>query len=85
MIVRAFRQYTSKHPVLSRPCSPEEMRRTVAEHRAIHEALANRDAGLASDRMHAPNEYVDPSLLLRAAEATAYLWDELAAIGPELR
>ena len=41
--------------------------------------------GLASDRMHAPNEYVDPSLLLRAAAATAYLWDELAAIGPELR
>jgi acetylornithine deacetylase/succinyl-diaminopimelate desuccinylase-like protein len=35
--------------------------------------------GLASDRMHAPNESVDPSLLLRAAEATAYLWDELAA------
>jgi len=53
MVVRAFRQYTSKHPVLSRPCSPEEMRRTVAEHRAIHEALANRDAGLASDRMMA--------------------------------
>jgi acetylornithine deacetylase/succinyl-diaminopimelate desuccinylase-like protein len=41
--------------------------------------------GLASDRMHAPNEYVDTSLLLRAAEATAYLWDELASIGPELR
>jgi acetylornithine deacetylase/succinyl-diaminopimelate desuccinylase-like protein len=35
--------------------------------------------GLASDRMHAPNESVDPSLLLRAAEATAYLWEELAA------
>jgi acetylornithine deacetylase/succinyl-diaminopimelate desuccinylase-like protein len=41
--------------------------------------------GLASDRMHAPNERVDVSLLLRAAEATAYLWDELARIGPELR
>jgi acetylornithine deacetylase/succinyl-diaminopimelate desuccinylase-like protein len=41
--------------------------------------------GLASDRMHAPNERADPALLLRGAEATAYLWEELAAIGPDLR
>ena len=41
--------------------------------------------GLASDRMHAPNERVDMSLLLRGAEASAYLWEELAAIGPDLR
>jgi acetylornithine deacetylase/succinyl-diaminopimelate desuccinylase-like protein len=40
--------------------------------------------GLASDRMHAPNERVDTSLLLRGAEASAYLWEELAAIGPDL-
>ena len=41
--------------------------------------------GLASDRMHAPNERVDVSLLLRGAEACAYLWEELAATGPDLR
>jgi len=41
--------------------------------------------GLASDRMHAPNERVDMSLLLRGAEAAAYLWEELAAVGPDLR
>jgi acetylornithine deacetylase/succinyl-diaminopimelate desuccinylase-like protein len=41
--------------------------------------------GLDSDRIHAPNEKVDVSLLLRGAEASAYLWDELAAVGPDLR
>jgi acetylornithine deacetylase/succinyl-diaminopimelate desuccinylase-like protein len=35
--------------------------------------------GLDSDQIHAPNESVDLSLLLRGAEAAAYLWDELAA------
>jgi acetylornithine deacetylase/succinyl-diaminopimelate desuccinylase-like protein len=35
--------------------------------------------GLDSDRMHAPNERVDMALLLKGAEAAAYLWDELAA------
>jgi len=35
--------------------------------------------GLDSDRIHAPNESVDLSLLQRGAEASAYLWDELAA------
>jgi len=35
--------------------------------------------GLDSDQIHAPNERVDLSLLLRGAEASAYLWDELAA------
>jgi acetylornithine deacetylase/succinyl-diaminopimelate desuccinylase-like protein len=35
--------------------------------------------GLDSDRIHAPNESVDLSLLLRGAQASAYLWDELAA------
>ena len=35
--------------------------------------------GLDSDQIHAPNESVDISLLLRGAEASAYLWDELAA------
>jgi acetylornithine deacetylase/succinyl-diaminopimelate desuccinylase-like protein len=41
--------------------------------------------GLDSDRIHAPNEKVDVSLLLRGAEASAYLWNELAAIGPDLK
>jgi acetylornithine deacetylase/succinyl-diaminopimelate desuccinylase-like protein len=35
--------------------------------------------GLDSDKIHAPNEKVDPLLLLRGAETAAYLWDELAA------
>ena len=35
--------------------------------------------GLDSDRIHAPNESVDISLLLRGAQASAYLWEELAA------
>jgi acetylornithine deacetylase/succinyl-diaminopimelate desuccinylase-like protein len=41
--------------------------------------------GLDSDRIHAPNERVDMSLLLKGAEAAAYLWDELAAMPGELR
>jgi acetylornithine deacetylase/succinyl-diaminopimelate desuccinylase-like protein len=35
--------------------------------------------GLDSDRIHAPNERVDMSLLLRGAAAAAYLWEELAS------
>jgi acetylornithine deacetylase/succinyl-diaminopimelate desuccinylase-like protein len=37
--------------------------------------------GLDADRIHAPNERVDMALLLKGAEASAYLWDELAAAG----
>jgi acetylornithine deacetylase/succinyl-diaminopimelate desuccinylase-like protein len=36
--------------------------------------------GLDADRVHAPNEYVDLSRLLRGAETAAYLWEELASI-----
>ncbi len=39
---------------------------------------------LNADRLHAPNERVDMALLLQAAEAGAYLWDELANVAPEL-
>jgi acetylornithine deacetylase/succinyl-diaminopimelate desuccinylase-like protein len=35
--------------------------------------------GLDSDQIHAPNESMDMSLLLKGAEAAAYLWDELAS------
>ena len=35
--------------------------------------------GLDSDQIHAPNESIDMALLLRGAEASAYLWEELAA------
>ncbi len=35
--------------------------------------------GLDSDRIHAPNEKVEMPLLLKGAEAAAYLWDEFAA------
>ena len=41
--------------------------------------------GLDSDQIHAPNERMDMSLLLRGAEASAYLWEELASIGAERR
>jgi acetylornithine deacetylase/succinyl-diaminopimelate desuccinylase-like protein len=37
--------------------------------------------GLDADRIHAPNEYVDLSRLLRGAESVAYLWEELAGSG----
>jgi acetylornithine deacetylase/succinyl-diaminopimelate desuccinylase-like protein len=40
--------------------------------------------GLDSDRIHAPNERVEMALLLKGAEAAAYLWDELAAAAGEL-
>ncbi len=36
---------------------------------------------LDSDRIHAPNEKVEMPLLLKGAEAAAYLWQELAALG----
>ena len=37
--------------------------------------------GLNADRIHAPNEHVDLSRLLKGAETAAYLWEELAAAG----
>jgi acetylornithine deacetylase/succinyl-diaminopimelate desuccinylase-like protein len=40
--------------------------------------------GLDADRIHAPNERVDMALLLKGAEAAAYLWDELAATAGDL-
>jgi acetylornithine deacetylase/succinyl-diaminopimelate desuccinylase-like protein len=40
---------------------------------------------LDSDQIHAPNERVDLSLLLRGAEVSAYLWEELASVGPDLK
>ncbi len=40
--------------------------------------------GLDSDRIHAPNERTSMALLLKGAEAAAYLWDELAAAAAEL-
>jgi acetylornithine deacetylase/succinyl-diaminopimelate desuccinylase-like protein len=35
--------------------------------------------GLDADRIHAPNEKVEMDLLLKGAEAAAYLWEELAS------
>ncbi len=40
--------------------------------------------GLDSDRIHAPNEKVEMSLLLKGAEAAAYLWDEFATVAGDL-
>jgi acetylornithine deacetylase/succinyl-diaminopimelate desuccinylase-like protein len=39
--------------------------------------------GLDEDRIHAPNEKVEKPLLLKGAEAAAYLWDEFAALEEE--
>jgi acetylornithine deacetylase/succinyl-diaminopimelate desuccinylase-like protein len=36
--------------------------------------------GLPDDRIHAPNERVVIPMLMRGAEALAYLWDELGAL-----
>ena len=40
---------------------------------------------LDSNQIHAPNERIDMSLLLRGAEVSAYLWEELASAGPDLK
>ena len=40
--------------------------------------------GLDEDRIHGPNEKAEMALLLKGAEAAAYLWDELAAAGAQL-
>jgi acetylornithine deacetylase/succinyl-diaminopimelate desuccinylase-like protein len=40
--------------------------------------------GLDEDRIHAPNEKVTMALLLKGAEAAAYLWEELAARAGDL-
>jgi acetylornithine deacetylase/succinyl-diaminopimelate desuccinylase-like protein len=40
--------------------------------------------GLDTDQIHAPNERIDLSLLLRGAETSAYLWEELASVGSDL-
>jgi acetylornithine deacetylase/succinyl-diaminopimelate desuccinylase-like protein len=40
--------------------------------------------GLDSDRIHAPNEKVEMALLLKGAQAAAYLLEELAAAAGEL-
>jgi acetylornithine deacetylase/succinyl-diaminopimelate desuccinylase-like protein len=40
--------------------------------------------GLDEDRIHAPNEKAEMALLLKGAESVAYLWQELAAAGPQL-
>ena len=39
---------------------------------------------LDSDRIHAPNERAEMALLLKGAEAAAYLWDELAAAADDV-
>jgi acetylornithine deacetylase/succinyl-diaminopimelate desuccinylase-like protein len=50
----------------------------------LHAPLVFIGVGLDSDRIHAPNEKVEMALLLKGAEAAAYLWDELAATAAEI-
>jgi DNA-binding FadR family transcriptional regulator len=53
-IVRAIHQYTAADPRLnSRPGSKRSLTRTLAEHRAIQEALEARDGELAASRLAA--------------------------------
>jgi acetylornithine deacetylase/succinyl-diaminopimelate desuccinylase-like protein len=40
---------------------------------------------LDADKPHAPNESIEESRLLLGAQSAAYLWEELAAIGAELK
>jgi acetylornithine deacetylase/succinyl-diaminopimelate desuccinylase-like protein len=40
---------------------------------------------LDADKPHAPNESIEQSRLLLGAQSAAYLWEELAAIGAELK
>ena len=53
-IVRAIHQYTAADPRLnSRPGSKRALTRTIAEHRAVYEALKAGDADLAASRVAA--------------------------------
>ena len=45
----------------------------------LHAPVVFLGVGLPDDRAHAPNERAVFPLLLKGAEAAAYLWDELAA------
>jgi acetylornithine deacetylase/succinyl-diaminopimelate desuccinylase-like protein len=47
--------------------------------------LAFVAVGLDEDRIHAPNEKAEMSLLLKGAETAAYLWEEFAAAADQLR
>lgn len=49
-IVRAIHRYGGSQPPLASGAPRESLERTVAEHRAIHEALAARDSELAAAR-----------------------------------
>ena len=51
---------------------------SVSADPARHDDVRRSAQWLDADRMHAPNEYVDLSRLLRGAESVAYLWEELA-------
>ena len=57
---------------------------TPAHRAACTAPLVFIAVGLDADRIHAPNERVSMALLLKGAEAAAYLWDELAAAAAEL-
>ena len=48
---------------------------------AVDAPLVFLGVGLPDDQIHAPNEKVNLSMLLKGAEATAHLWDGIAALG----
>jgi len=49
---------------------------------ALGAPLVFLGVGLPDDQIHAPNEKVNLSMLFKGAEAAAYLWQELAELGP---
>ena len=70
---QALRDWLSIPSVSAGPARPDDVRRS-AERLAVV-------VGLDAERIHAPNEYVDLSPLLRGAESIAYFWEELAGAG----
>jgi acetylornithine deacetylase/succinyl-diaminopimelate desuccinylase-like protein len=56
--------------------TPDGVTATVALAGILAVPLVFVAVGLDADRIHAPNEYVDLSWLLRGAETAASLWEE---------
>ena len=62
-----------------RSCSPGKVAAVPKLISILDAPLVFLAVGLDDNRIHAPNEKVEMTLLLRGAEAVAYLWEDLAA------